>query len=385
MTRTRPTFTILWAALALLVPTASRGQACDLPGPIISATTLSDDQKKQIQDCVATNVRLLESADPAEVKRGREALLKPLQNGEASVTFRLRYSEAAAPELERLAAQQNDPKKAINALIVAGALATTQAANILRKFQEDQRVAVRFTATASCKRIFIAIEGAAPAMAKEDAARIVDDLGRRCGQEQDPDVFDAGVRSLITAGQITRPQFADVRLQALRVLAQQADQRVRQLPIAPAADRDLASLVRAGGALRDAAANNQIDLPDETSRFILEFGADLWAHMVKRLEARQFPVVQPGDEPAAAEAKRAARSIPVQVVQIGQVAMFFAATNLGDARAIEQVKQAADWVGQATPDGDAMFTRRARELIGPGGILSKPPLFNYPNDRFLAK
>ncbi len=381
MTRTRLISTIFWAALALaLFPSPSPAQPCDLPPAVVEAATLSGDQEKQIRDCVATNIRLLESDDVNDTKKGRDGLLKPVQNPLSSVAFRLAYSAAAAPELERVAEDPSEPK-AIRALIVAGALGTTQAANVLDRFRQDARLGVRFSAVASYRRLFLAIHGASPAMAPGDALRVVDGLAQQLSAEQDPDVFDACIRSLIAAGELNRAGFEDVRLAGVEALAREAGKRAKALPINAGADPFLPHLVRAGGALRDAAANLQLSLPQGTSRLIVEFGADLWAHVVKRLEAGDLPVIEPGNNAAA---RQAARALPAQVVQVGQATMFFGAARLGDNQAFEQVKPAPEWVRQAAPEGDEKFTRRARELIGPGGILTKPP-FNFPNNRFLDK
>lgn len=387
MTLTKLTAAMIWA-LALIPGSIAlqpqpAGQPCELPTSIVEAGSLSAEHERQIRDCVAANIKLLESDDRGEMRKGREWLLKPLVNPGASVSFRLEYTAAATAALERIAGGESEPR-AINALIVAGALGTTQGAAVLDRFAQDQRGAVRYAAVTGFRRTFMAIEKATPAMTPKDAEGIVETLGRHVAGEEDANVLDAAVRGLVAAAELTRSEFAGVRTRALETLARAAVDRIHALPIEPASDAALGAMVRAGGALRDAAANvAQVNLQPATTRLILEFGAELWAHLVKRLEAGQFETVKADDPPEAADAKRAARALPRQVVQIGQATMFFAGSRLGEGRPFDP-KQPAEWIGEAAQDGDAQFTRRARELIGPGGILTKPP-FGYPADRFLPR
>lgn len=381
MTRTLLPALIMFAGVSL--GSAPVRAQCDLPRGVVEAAMLSADHERELQRCASANLALLQNDDRAEMKKGRDGLLRPLTNKNASVSFRLKYSEALAPTLGRLAQDDNEPR-AINALIVCGALATTQAAHELDRMLADPRDAVRYSAAGACGRTFSAIDAASPAITAEDAVRLVERLGRQLADETDADVFDRCVRSLMAAGLVTRDGFGRLREQGLGVLAARAGARLKALPIGPGADALLPSFVRAGGALRDAAANGQLNLNERTvTRPILEFGARAWVHVAQRLEAGQFDQIQAGDEPQVAAGKRDARKVIVQVVQVGQATMFFAATRLGAGRAFEP-REPMEWVAQADGRGDDLFIRRTGELMGPGGILSKAP-FGYPANEFLPR
>ncbi|MFM9994490.1 MAG: hypothetical protein ACKVU4_01670 [Phycisphaerales bacterium] len=355
----------------------------DLPRAIVEAAALQPDQERELERWTSANMRMLEADDQGDMKKGREALIRPLTNRNASVSFRLKYSGLLAPTLGRLAQDANEPR-AINALILCGWIATTQSALVLDQMLADPRTAVRYSAAAACGRTFAAVGGGSPAIAAVDAIGLVDRLGRQLADETDAFVLDRCVVSLIAAGQVARDGFGSLREQGLSVLATRAGERLRALPVGPDADKFLPSFVRAGGALRDAAANMQFNLHDDNvTRPIVKFGARAWAHVAQRLEAGQFEQIQPGDEPQVADAKRDARKVIVQLVQVGRGTMFFAATRL-DAGSAFEPPEPVEWVAQADAKGDNQFVRRARELIGPGGQLTKPP-FGYPASEFLPR
>lgn len=366
---------LLACAASLLTPGRAPAQ-CDLPRAIVEAATLSAEQEREIQRYVGEHARLLETQERAEMSRGRECLMRPLANRAATVSFRLAYSGALTPTLARIAGAPDEPQ-AINALIVCGALGTFQAADVLDQFRADPRVPVRYTAVNSCARLFQAIALSSPAMAENDALRVVDRIGAQLAEERHPEIVDACVRSLIAAAGVSRENFARLRPHSTAVLAARMVERVKALPVGAESDALLPAVVRAGTCLRDAAAQiNVLTLDERTVRSIVEFGGRCWAHVVRRLQAGDFPAIQPGDAPEAAAAKREARKVIVQVVGVGQATMFLGAARMAQERPFEP-KAPVEWVAEAVPQRDELFVRRARELCGPGGILMRPP-FNFP-------
>ncbi len=376
MGRTRLIAGIVWSTLLAAPLSAQPGE---LPLEVVESIAISGDQMRDIRGYVASGLQLLESDDRARMRRGRQALLVPLQNPRASVTFRLAFSEEAAPSLRR-SAQGPSEVRAINALIVAGALGTTQGTRVLDRSITDARIAVRYSAIRGYRRTLLVVNEA-PAMPPDDAQAVVATLGAHLAREKDPDAFDACVRSLIQAAGITRTGFQDVRLKAVRSLARACDERIRSLPADPSADPFLKAIVRAGKSLRDAAADQQLGLDQGASRLILEFGADLRVYLVRRIEAGQLPHIGPNDSVDTTAQARATRALAGQAAQIGHATMFFAGVRLGTGKPFDP-KGSAAWILAATPEGDARFVRRARELIGPTGVPTQPP-FNYPPNRFL--
>ncbi len=372
--------TIAAVASGTLAAIPLSAQPGELPTGVVESITSSADGVRGIRAYIASAMELLESADPVRVRRGRQALIKPLQNARASVSFRLAFSEEAAPRLRALA-QGPSEVRAINALIVAGALGTTQGTRILDGSIGDPRAAVRYSAIRGYRRTFLALNEATPAVPADDAEGVVAALGAHLAHEQDPGVFDACVRALTQAAQIARPGFQGVRLKSVWALARGCDQRVRSLPTDATSDPFLPAMVRAGEALRDAAADQQVNLDQLASRQIMEFGADLRAYLVRRIEAGQLPHMSPDDGSDAAAQKREIRALAARIAQVGQATMFFAGLRLSSGEPFDPQGSAA-WISAGTPEDDARFVRRARELIGPEGVPTKPP-FNYAADRFL--
>ncbi len=376
MSRTRIIAAIIWGTL---VPVPLSAQPGELPVEVLESIAISADQMRDIRGYVASGLLLLDSDDRAQMRRGRQALLEPLQNPRASVSFRLAFGAEAAPSLQH-SAQGPSELRAINALIVAGALGTTHGKRVLDGSITDARLAVRYSAIRGYRRTLLVVNET-PAMPTDDAEGVVATLGAHLAREKDPDAFDACVRSLIQATGITRTGFQDVRLKAVRSLARACDERIRSLPPDASADRFLRAIVRAGTSLRDAAADQQLSLDQGASRLILEFGADLRGYLVRRIEAGQLPHIGPKDDVDAAAQKRATRALAGQIAQLGQATMFFAGFRLGNGKPFD-LKGSPAWISAATPEDDARFVRRARELIGPTGVPTKPP-FNYPANRFL--
>src|SRR5687767_434504 len=99
---------------ALLLALSPQGLAQAAPQPIpadvIRAPELNDDKLKQIKAWTSYwTDRLTRCQDPDEVQGAREALIKPLQQVNVSVSnvFRIRYSENAVPLLEKAIAASN--------------------------------------------------------------------------------------------------------------------------------------------------------------------------------------------------------------------------------------------------------------------------------------
>jgi hypothetical protein len=370
----------LTAVIAPCLVAGALGQQVSLTEDIISASALTQPQRDRLHAFVAETIPMLASDNPSEVKRGRSGLLAPLDNKRISVSFRLAYSEELTPILSGMARGRSE-LGAINALVVAGPLATVQATTMIEQFVKDNRAAVRYAAMSGLRRTFEALESTSPAIGAPDAASLVDRIAIRLLEEDNPQVFDACVRTLIQAGALRRQSFEGVSAKALSALATKGGERLRKLSTRPDGEELLAALVRAGGALRDAASNPQTPVSSDLARDMVAFGGDMWGWMYRGITGGDNAGVQPGDADAAAQAKRDRRLLASQAVSIGQAVMYFAADRLTAGEPFKP-SDAPKWVAEATLSADAQFLRRAKELLGGAGPMTRPPL-NFAVDRFV--
>lgn len=241
-------------------------------------------------------VRRLESGDADEIKRGRDAVLSLLRERTITVPRRQEISDRLAPALSRLVADERD-LVAINALRIAGELATGSAAEMLEKCLGERRTAVRYAAVTASGRIFEVMRESPPAIAPERAGRLVRRLGEVVAGDAVPEVMDAAVRALMAAMRLERAEHRGLAKQALATLGEQVSRRVRQMgkladeaPLLPAilracqAQRDLLLAVQAGVAEDPETVRQVVTLCGHALTYVMRTvdqlsgtGEDTWA------------------------------------------------------------------------------------------------------------
>ena len=367
-----------------IMPGDAVAQRNELPIAIITASELTAEQVAEITRFVEANAKRMESADVAEVRTGRVALLEPVDNRDpaAAVGFRLKYGEIAAPQLRRIASGP-DEVQAINALIVAGAIATLNTAAVLQEGFEDPRVAVRFGAFAASRRVFRAIELFSPAISDRDAIDFATRITQRMEAEADPQCFDAAVKALLSATEVRRQRFERVRLSAWKSLAEALSRKLNKLACDPAGDAFLPAVKRGSEAISAAAVQMAADLRADigNAKAVLEVGAHIWAHVSCSIEDGHASAISLEDPPEVADRKREQRAALGALVDTGSTLMGLGVGAITDAM-VYQAKDAGNWVREANAEKDRVFTKRVHDLLGPGGVITKPPL-NYPGDAFI--
>ncbi len=205
-------------AIAFLV--AAPAVAQNIDPTVVQSSDLSEDQKSKIKQFVDRHKDGL-SEGHAEVKRSRSALIAPLQQDpKVSVAFRLEYARLLTPVLRPLARGDRDIN-AINALRLAGELATTSGIEILSDSLADKRQAVRFAAADGFAATFAAIEATSPAIAPaQQAIRAISTLKAGMDKEADPKVLEAYVLALRAGSRVPTAKLAGVRPAAIKALAE---------------------------------------------------------------------------------------------------------------------------------------------------------------------
>ncbi len=374
MTKARKTWRRLPAALlaVLLIPVApASAQSSEfVSSDIAGSLVINQAQRQAIQDAVGTNLPRLASEDPTQIKRGRNNLLRPLGGTGVSVGFRLEYSNQLAAGLA-VHARAGKDITAVNALIIAGELATEQSANLLDQFRADQRVSVRYAALSAFKRTFEAMTTNNPAMGAEQAQSFVGKIADQIGNEQHPDVLDAAARALIAAGSVNRPGWEAFRSASFAALARSLGDRARKLDVAADSNAIAPTLVRACEAMRDYLP--QLQTNDPTLRVAAEFGGHLLAAVGRRVDAGDYPVIAIGDDDSTAAAKRSARHTPSLMVAVAQTTILFSLDRMApDNR--RDATPLVDEFRKATAEGDQAFLRTLDGVIGPSGYMTRPPI-----------
>jgi hypothetical protein len=369
LTRSRIARALLCALLGALAAPAVAQQR-DLPAEVVRGQP----QPEQLQAYVDENVALLSSQDPREVSRGRTMLLRPLDDRQASVRFRDAYSATLLPKLEPLVAGSSE-MNGINALVVAGALATKPATLLIEQYSQDPRVAVRYAASAALGRTFRAISDSAPAIVGSEAAALVQRLAGRLATEESADVFDAEVRSLIRAADITRDGYQAASAAALSGMARGVSDKLSKLTGLADDDTFVGAANRAAGTLRDAAGNNARPMTPEQLKLAAELGGRIWGWVFKGISGGHIPLIDPNASPADAEKARQRREFASKTLSAAQGVIAIALGRLQPGQPDPfQGNDTPELVKQATRDSDSRVLQKSREYLGPAGVMSRPPL-----------
>src|SRR5262249_35688143 len=189
----------------------------------------------------------------------------------------------------------------------------------------------------------------------------VKSLEQRIGQEKDANVVDALIRAGIGAAAV--PELTG---DAVGAVARGTIQAAKGLNN-PGSVKDAEALLRAAGGVRDVRAQGGKGRGGS--------GAKDGAEMGGTLVARVARMVQKKDLPAGAGTLR---STYAQVVSAAQTVVQLAGQALGNPdvqiKGVNgQAVQLNESLSQGNAGGGAKVAEDAQLLIGPGGVLTKPP------------
>lgn len=365
MTRRRlPAVSFVLMALLGAAPWATaQGQ---LPTEVLSAAVLTPEQAKQIRDYISQHLLGLASEDKETIWRSRNAILDALRQ-RPSVQARQEISSTLtrkSGQLATLAELAGSPRDdvALNAVRVAGGVATPEAGEIVVKALSHQKPEVRLMAAAGLGRTFEALKESPPAVHVDGAISLVNALGRMVAAEAHPQALQTAIRSLTSAMSVTRPGFERLRAAAIATLAKEAGGRAAGL----AAGRDgqvlLPALLLAGQAARDALAavnDPQLRLDAAGTDQAVELSEQLIGLFMKRV--KEFPQIAAGEPEAETQKKLELRVVPGAIIQVAESGAVLGMQTLGK-RGVEAKNMAADF-RKATKEGDEAFFRKALELV----------------------
>jgi hypothetical protein len=358
------------AALLSLCCGVSVAQSTGVGPEVRRAAQLGADHTGVLTQYIRENSTNLAAENPDQIRRNRTALLEPLADVQASPAFRLKYSELLMPVIGPLATNTSDIV-VINALVLAGDLATAQSTELLKSAAASEKPAIRYQAAFGMRRTFEAL-ATMPTMTMrgdqvEDAVK---SIAGRIGNESDALVLDGLVSAAIQATNIP-----SLRSSALTSLSSAVGARAK------ATNTDSAALapvmLRAGVGVRDALANTTTgQLASDAVKSAAELGGHLIAFCVKSVENKSIPMVQRG------QSDYAGRETFAQIAMTAENIVLLAASLQG-ASGVEG-KQIGEKLKAGTANGDAAFVVDAQGIVGAAGMLSKPP-FAFAPGTFIQK
>lgn len=348
-----------------------------IPGDAVTASDLSDIQKDVIKRVVdAHKAGLSGQADKAknEIKKSRNALLEPMQNAGISVQFRLYYSELLAKELKPLISSEREVV-AINALRIAGELATTTSLDLLSDGLKDKRAGVRFAAVNGYESTFAAVERTPAAISKaSQATAALGILKAAVAKESDAKVLEAVALAFQAASKVSSKKLEGVRGEAISSLSESIGAKAQ----AATDGRYDASFRRAANAARNALAAQDINEPALNGRVLKDaagLAGDLLASVLRRVKSGELSVGVVDEAEQAALRKK--RSELVLLVADSERTIQWAGNGLSAPNAVDL--KLSDLLQQGKDDA---FQSEVLRLIGANGSLTAAP-FGFADNRFV--
>lgn len=369
----QPRFRTLAAALALsctlLVVPAARAQT-DLPSTVVQSTSLSEEQKQTAATYATAALELFRSTDWATAKRGRDQLLRPLEEtgSQPSVAFRLEYARVLVPVLTTLAGKDNPDLTRLNAIRILGAIATAQSSAAIEPLLNDPAAPIRFMACQAAGTTFRALATGSPALPSGGAVRLVNRLATLAASEKDPTVVDGAVIALADAAKVEIANYAEVREGAFTQIAQTMSARIQALATDSQDTVLLATVLRAGVAARDGLISRTA-LSAGVSKELGAFGGDLVAYVLRRAKAGHMPAPGSGQLRLTLE----------QLAATGEANVFYALDSLEPGKPRDPTSVSAT-IQDGNAATDAEFIPQAEAFIRANLV---PPPLSLPADRFL--
>jgi hypothetical protein len=342
-------------------------QADELGADLRRAPQLTGAQVDAVSKFVKDHSANLGSDNPQLIKRDRISLLEPLADPQSSPAFRLRFSEAISGSLNTLAASENEIV-VINAMVIAGDLATAQGVELLNKGLASAKPAVRYQAAFGFRRTFEALTSmSTPTMRPDQAESAIRAVSEAIAKESDGLVVDG----LVFAG-VEATKSASLRNTALMHLNTAISGRSRTLTTKANSDQISHAFLRAAAGTRDAlAAAQQGQVSAEALKATAELAGNLIAYCVRVIESKSLPA-----------SEKAARETHSQLATTCENVLLLSVTLHGDKA--PDARHIGEKLKSGSTASDAAFGEDARALIGDGGLLSKDP-FKFKADAFLSK
>ncbi|MFN9992357.1 MAG: hypothetical protein ACK54H_03345 [Phycisphaerales bacterium] len=347
-------------------------QAQCIPATIVEKISLSADDEQAIAACVASHSTNLGGTDAGLIKADRAKLLEPFSSKQVSASFRVRYAKALIPVITPLA-EKSDEIVAVNALVIAGELATDSSLDLITRQLSRSESAIRYQATYAATRAIETMNGAQPAVTGAKASELLRSIEGRIAQETDPLILDGLIRTALASLNVS-----ELRNQAVEVLAR----GVQKVIIAGAGSPDFLSnstmecCLRAVTGVRTVMALPGITMSRDASLASGALAGDVMNAVTLAVSRKKLPL---GKDGAAT-----AREMYAQAAIAAETLALLAGRKLEPNTFNAAAKEAGKLIREGTNEGDAKFIVDAADLIGEKGVLCTKP-FEFDKNRFGLK
>lgn len=329
-------------------------------GPAITQSqTLTNTQLTQVTNFIRDNQDDLLSDDPTLCQRARKRLSDPLESANISLDFRRKYSDQLMGTVG-IASQSQNEHIAVNALLLAGHLATPQSVEVLVRALDDQRVPVRYAGLAGLTLTMAQIDRSQPAIHEDLAVELVERVATLVENEESSIVFDGGVRTLVAAA--TQRQIDAVRRQAQTSIFSSLRYRLKSHQ-GVVDTQTLTGAIRGIDALQSLLIEDTGNIRNDVATSAAELSGHLLALLGERIGAGDV------DDDQTLEMARV-RNLVIQGLQLCE-----ATINLVNADYRNGQPLAGQDLGGTFGNGDNAGTVEAinQGYIGPNGVLIRPP------------
>ncbi len=273
---------LLAAGVLAAVSHAAVAQVETLDPRLISSSSISGSDQSAISAFVNAHAPRLSADSFSDVRRARTALLAPLSQTNATVSFRNAYAEAIWPAVEALL-DSDDATHQLTGMRVAGMLGTDDAADRLVELLASDDAGVRVFAAGRLGDTLGTVGPAAAAISPNATAEVIDALGDAISNDEEPRVADAAARALERAMEIRPGLLNNARSRAIEVLSSSASTR-----IGDAANDETAVgfSLRVCGVVRTAISTSD-PVTVASAKAAIGMGADVLKGVVYTYDARQ--------------------------------------------------------------------------------------------------
>ena len=223
------------------------GAQCNVPADVWRKPQPNGDENAQMRACVESHLPALKGEDIGVLAASRRELTDILADDNLSVQARLVFNESLQAELAKQGAGA-DQARAINAVRLAGEIATDRTIAIVYAALDSKDATVRYAACSALGRALRTYGLPGLALGPQQGDEAITRLSNLLKKETDPKVLDAIVRSLATVAALQGPPSAadELSLKAIRALCDGITARLVALDKNAAGDDLTRVFVRAG-------------------------------------------------------------------------------------------------------------------------------------------
>lgn len=356
------------AALVLGVATfgtPALAQLNALPEGLPKALQIGPAEEQQITDYVKANSAKLADADVKAIEKDRTALVAPLGQAGVSTAFRIAYEAKVSPLLVDLLKSPNEAV-VLNAVIIAGELATDRSAGLVGTASAHSLESVRTQAACAARRTFEAMQASPVAISPVAAGGLATLVGQRLTKEASAYTVDAWVKAGFAGASVTKTETPQLRVQA-----------VAAIKTGLAGRTDLGGDVAMDPIVWRATLRACVEMRNQVAGVhnvpaLTVAGAKDAAALAGHVIAHVGRVTAKGGFSKAGEGESGVREDYAQLLNSAEMVVVAASGVVNPGAPVPQ-RKIGDPLKAGTAKDDATVVTNCREFVGGDGMLNKAP------------